>query len=137
MKLVPITYKEKAEFTEEDFRKHAGLLADKIVDLPKNRHYQGLWYQIPKDNACGTTGCALGIAALSHLIPGLQFTVHVGICSELDIYPTINGREASWREAGIEFFGEVHDQLFEMGHYSRTEIIHSLRYYAKTGILPL
>lgn len=63
--------------------------------------------------SCGTTACAMGWAALSHIIPGLQYVIQDDSAiyaqtdtAELDYNPTINGAEADWDDAADAFFGE-------------------------------
>lgn len=133
MNLVPITYRTKERFSFTDYRKHAALLADKIESLPKERHRQNTWANIPEDNECGTTGCALGIAAMSHIIPGLQFKAESS-CTYKFVAPTIDGEATSWDEAGKVFFGnQVLWDIFQVSHLTREQVIHELRRFADTG----
>lgn len=142
MKTVPVTYTTKNEFTQKDFRRHAGLLADKIETLPAKKHNQSSWTRVPKNNPCGTTGCALGIAVMSHIIPGLQFKIEdFGHSKYLQIQPTINGESTNdegwshdWYEVGIHFFGDtVYKQIFKELYASKAKTIERLRRYAETG----
>ena len=129
-KLVPITYRTKPQFTDQDFREHARLLADKIEQVPASRHYQAMWTSCT-ESECKTTGCALGIAVLSHLLPGLQFRYGRTHTRRPTIDPTIDGVRTDWETAGIEYFGSyVFRWIFEHPHLSREQVISRLRTYA-------
>ena len=141
METVPVTFATHKEFTEKEFRLHAGLLADKIESLPPRFHKQNSWVESPRNNECGTTGCALGIAALSHIIPGLQFKIRSSssFSKYFRVVPTANGKnmrdpDMPWNEAGKRFFGTtVTNRIFLQPDLSRANVIAKLRSYATTG----
>jgi hypothetical protein len=82
---------------------------------------------------CSTTGCCLGIAAMSHIIPGLQFVYIDNKGSVSDaittrIVPTINGKRSDWTAAGKYFFGrEAVDRVFLRSYLTKDHAVERLR----------
>ena len=133
-KRVPATFTKKplTAFTLEDYQENARLLADKLETVDPRQHDQVTWGRISTDHPCGTTGCALAIAAMSHIIPGLQYCV----TGHGEILPVINGKPEPlyWAHVGEMFFGkEVTVSIFLGTNLSKHEVIKRLRYFAQTG----
>lgn len=102
-------------------------LAERLAALPDALFNQGSWSS-PARNECGTTACALGWAALSHVIPGLQYLPDES-CSGAQHAPTANGLKQSWYRAGRMFFGDrATDELFSRPNGSRAAAIAKLRH---------
>jgi hypothetical protein len=136
---------DRRNITAEHLRFYAHncrVLANYMDALPSSEHYQGTWvHDSIESPKCGTPACALGHAAFSNEIPGLQFGVN-GID---DIYqivaPVINGGRVggdghedatdAWPKAGPYFFGRaVQSQVFNNGGLSKTRVSQKLRAYA-------
>lgn len=110
-KMVPVTYASKSLLNLDNYSKErykflsnncvalAKLLEERV---PVDAHDQGHWMDHSSHSSCGTTGCALGWAACSHIISGLQ---HDEILGGLAFRPKINGQTTEWHEAGPRFFG--------------------------------
>lgn len=74
---------------------------------------------------------ALGVAVLSHLIPGLQFDFNVTDKPSYGVRPLVNGMPATFEEAATIFFGEdVRKEVFLNTGLTRTAMINRLRYHA-------
>lgn len=109
----------------------------KIMErLPPEKHVQSTWGMIKKDShdqpdICGTTACALGWAAISKEIEGLDTELFFSTSSEdvVGAYmPTINGRLSHWRQAGEHFFGPyTHGTIFISPRGSRDEVVKKLK----------
>lgn len=114
------THSERRQF----YARNARLLADKLETLPPGLHNQKSWTTCAS-NECGTTACALGWAALSHAVPGLQY-MYDG--SPGNYSPTVNGLPHTWESAGELFFGETiaNDVFYDTGA-SLDEVITKLR----------
>jgi hypothetical protein len=114
-KLVPHTYAneklinpnndswERLQFLSNNCVALAQLLEERV---PAGAHDQGTWAS-PSNNSCGTTGCALGWAAMSHLVPGLQYDyLDWGPAGNVAfLRPKVNGKLVDWPDAGKRFFG--------------------------------
>lgn len=114
-------------------------LADLMERVPKQNHNQDTFIegdgQFPDNknqHACGTVACGLGWAALSHVIPGLQYKFDNPLKPSFDsVTPTVNGEEASWGEAGYMFFGEdAFEETFMETSLSKEQLIENLREHA-------
>lgn len=111
-KMVPVTYTPKSLLNPDNYSKERyKFLSNNCVALAKlleervpiDAHNQGHWMDNDDHSSCGTTGCALGWAACSHIIPGLQ---HDEIFGGTAFRPKINGKTVDWYEAGPKFFGQ-------------------------------
>lgn len=125
---VPVTYahRDLLDARDDDPRRQRFLarnmrkLAKLMRRLPKERHDQGSFANSDGQHACKTTACALGWAAMTHLIPGLQYdfdqTDVWGDEGEKEtnmrfVQPMMNGKKVDWDTAGAVFFGDeaLHD----------------------------
>lgn len=129
---VPITYAPvtkligddtddgRAEFLADNLRK----LADFMEGLPPRQWDQCDFGTAGEQHVCQTTACALGWAAMTHIIPGLQYEFRDPQHPHgSDVYPLVNGEKATWDAAGKAFFGEAAwDQTFSTGQAGNGDI---------------
>lgn len=135
-------------------RRNCGKLADLIeTSIPENRFYMGTWCEY--DHECGTTGCALGWAAMSGQFEGLgvkyhRFNYETGKTreatdckglrnlvrlsenkyDELDADPTLNGKSVGWNVVGEKYFGKfTYDYLFTGPgtSFNKAQVVEHLR----------
>lgn len=127
-------------------------LANYMEALPEEQHDQGTYAHTKDKNGydlqdCGTPACALGHAAYSNLVPGLQFGIALlrGLTSdqryEIDAsrylgenddrviaMPVINGGWTHWHSAGRYFFGYLAESLvFDQSAHSKFRVVQLLR----------
>lgn len=113
------------------FSANCRALADFLETTVNSSFNNEFWF---KDlHQCGTTGCSLGIAAMSHIIPGLQFVYidnndNVSDTITSNIEPTINGKRSDWTAAGKYFFGrEAVDRVFLRSYLTKDTAVEQLR----------
>jgi len=109
MKLTPKTYvvfptteKAKAKFYKANLLKTADLLES----LPNSRHSQKDFGLAPSEHSCATVGCALGLAAMYNIIPGLQYRIgeESFFAEGYFIEPVVNGKKRHWEDTAELFF---------------------------------
>lgn len=124
---------ERYKFLLENHKK----LIKVLEDLPDAAHEQDIWLEVPKDNPCGTTGCALGWAVASGEFTGLgyyNYETHDGAYKTL---PAINEGYIGdapcddsgdcWETVGEAYFGiSTTCDIFVRPTFSRTELITAL-----------
>lgn len=109
---------ERLLFLSENCRK----LADFLCTVPDSDHNQHSWVYESEHSTCGTVGCAMGWAALSHVIPGLQYLKQGGAYR-----PAINGKASDWVRAPISFFGtRAMEKIFQDIFAGRIKTINRL-----------
>lgn len=125
------------------FADNCEALADFMESLQPERHMQSTWntQSTPRarQNACGTAACAMGWAAFSQIIPGLQYTLSDAFaCGAHPVTlpepfeATIEGEPYSFGYAGAVFFGDrVRAHIFNNGWLSKKQVVELLRSYAK------
>lgn len=132
MKLTPKTFvkfpsSEKAK--REFYKTNLIATADLLEALPDSRHDQKNFGVAPNAHSCGTTGCAVGLAAMYNIIPGLQYRVgeQAYYSSVFYIEPVVNGKEAEWDDACPLFFGERSFAIFYHTEANKKQTIAALR----------
>lgn len=130
-------------------------LANFLAAKPNSAHNQSSWAERNDKAPCGTRACALGWAALSDILPGLQYVI-IGYkdpsgervylsdyLKELEkeeqgfynmaFYPAVNGNvNYSWEQVGKMYFGSfVLDTIFLNTSRNKKNTIAALRYCAK------
>lgn len=113
------------------FAANCRALADFLETTVNSSFNNASWFE--DLHQCGTTGCSLGIAAMSHIIPGLQFVYidnngNVSDAITTSIVPTINGKRSTWIDAGTYFFGrEAVDRVFLKEYLTKGTAVKRLR----------
>lgn len=144
MRYSPITFASARNLFGDDWDRarfyadNCETLANFLESKPDEAHNQSVWTRPDDEAPCGTVGCALGWAAMSQIIDGLQYALMSSACATDDIFarrqfvPTINGREAGWDEAGRAFFGQrVLNQVFLSTTLDKQQTIDTLRAEAR------
>lgn len=109
------------------FTANCRTLAAIMRRLHDEQHEQRVWVLGNLNTPCGTRGCALGWAAMSGEIRGLQYSYPKGTKQGLSVYPVVNGERDSWIHAGVKFFGARACQyIFSNGELSKKGIINRL-----------
>lgn len=137
----PVTYAPEGMFErrEDDpvklrwYATNCDKLATFMASLQPGRHDQGTWVSQSSSraaaNECGTAACALGWAAFSQIIPGLQYTF--APYNKKSLLPTVDGEQVYWG-CGKKFFGEdVQLGIFNDGYLTKEQVIKKLRAQAK------
>lgn len=131
--LVPVTFVDPTLLeTGNNMRRalfcarNCDALATLLERVPDERHNQRVF---TTKHGCRTVACAMGWAALSHVIPGLQYTHYL----HNHYVPTINGKRTDWLLAAAAFFGDyVTDMVFMNTTADKIDTIDSLREHART-----
>jgi hypothetical protein len=124
---------------------------DRLIELLKTqdevRHAQHDWGTV---GPCGTRACALGIAAIYNIVPGLQYTFCLyqattyfddGSGWDRSTYPLVNGERVSWESAAVTFFGrDAFDKVFGNGDLEMPDVLKRLAriaydYRHKAGVI--
>lgn len=106
--------------------------------LPEEKHRQSIWGRYldndPRPEACGTSACALGWAALSGEIPGLSCKPNEKFheCMKFhEFKPVLDGHEADlsgWRFVGERCFGPVtQERVFDIAWLTKDQVIDKLK----------
>lgn len=109
------------KYTPKEQKLNRAALADLIeFGLTDAQFYMRSWTNNGDPTECGTTGCALGWAAMSRIIPGLGYKKLGGlfntplVCNNDGTEPSQPG----WAEAGQVVFGkEAYRDVFVNGDY--------------------
>jgi len=133
MKLTPLTY---AKFPTTDgeklkfYRSNLRAIAKLLKSVPNDQHNQKDFGIAPDAHSCATRGCALGLAAMYNIIPGLQYYITDSTSQDsegFEIEPIINGEKSNWPAAMTKFFGDFGDPVFFNTCYSKEQTIVELR----------
>lgn len=100
--------------------------------LPEEKHRQSIWSRYldndPRPEACGTSACALGWAALSGEIPGLSYKPNKKFH---EFAPVLDGHEVGlcgWAFVGEQCFGhETQERVFDLGWLTKNQVIDKLK----------
>jgi hypothetical protein len=131
-KFAPYTYVDENLLEMADTRKRRNFVArncEKLADfleneITDNMHAQETWYALNGTSQCGTTGCALGWAAMSGLFPGMDYAMP----SAREVVPIINGEIKHFDDFGAQFFGDgAYGQVFYDTDMNRQETVQALR----------
>lgn len=109
-------------------------LARIMERLPREKHDQGELCNVDVQTGCGTSGCALGWAAMSGKFPGLQYGLSRDALGKPTGYafPVINARRNIWDTAGSSFFGrKATNEIFASPILTRGTIVQRLKAEAK------
>lgn len=133
MKLTPLTYAQFPTTNAEKlkfYRTNLRTIAKLLKQVPDTQHNQKDFGIAPDAHSCATRGCALGLAAIYNVIPGLQYYVtdtNNEVNEGFEIEPIINGEKSNWPAVTTKFFGDMGDPVFFNTRYTKAETIAELR----------
>ena len=127
-------------------------LASVLRSVPTSHHDQGGWVGSEPKNECGTTGCALGWAAMSGQFEGLDWAIplvqkdfgpplswattseeaKLALLRGHNAVPVLNGERTGWDGMGIRLFGSLaYHEVFMNLNASKSATIKGLLKAAK------